>query len=145
MRNIKKIIVHCAATYPTMDIGVAEIRDWHVNENHWDDIGYHYVVRRSGEIELGRPLEIPGTHCQGQNADSIGICLVGGLEKLPGGRSISVENYTDAQYTALERLICELKSRWPLAYVRGHSDYANRACPCFDVRSWCAERDIPAL
>ena len=146
MRDIKKIIVHCAATYPTMDIGVKEIRKWHVEENNWPDIAYHYVIRRSGEIELGRPIWQVGTHTANHNGDSIGICLVGGLEKLPGGRSIGQANFTVAQYAALDTLLCELKAQFPIARIRGHSDYApGRACPCFEVAQWCAERDIPAL
>ena len=41
MRKINDLIVHCAATYDTMDIGVKEIRKVHVDENGWKDIGYH--------------------------------------------------------------------------------------------------------
>jgi hypothetical protein len=32
-----------------MDIGAETIRDWHVNDNGWDDIGYHYVIDRTIE------------------------------------------------------------------------------------------------
>ena len=61
-----------------MDIGVKEIRKWHVDENKWSDIGYHDVIRRNGAIETGRPLEKPGAHAKGHNQNAIGICLVGG-------------------------------------------------------------------
>ena len=30
MRKINKIIIHCAATTPEMDVGVKEIRQWHL-------------------------------------------------------------------------------------------------------------------
>lgn len=145
MRSINKIIVHCAATYASMDIGVKDIRKWHVEENSWPDIAYHFVIRRDGTVEQGRPIEQVGTHCQGQNGDSIGICLVGGLEKLSGGRSIGVDNFTPAQFDALQALLIDLKEAFPLARIRGHSDYVNRDCPCFDVRIWCAAREIEAL
>ena len=45
MRPIKKVIIHCSATKPSMDIGAETIRRWHVDGNNWADIGYHFVVR----------------------------------------------------------------------------------------------------
>lgn len=139
MRKIDTIIIHCAATYPNMDIGVKEIRQWHVRDNGWSDIGYHYVIRRNGTVEQGRPLTIPGAHCAGRNARSIGVCLVGGLEKIPSGKSISTANYTDTQWTALCDLVRTLHNAYPDADVRGHQDFAAKACPCFDVSAWWRE------
>ena len=81
MRTIDKIVVHCSATPDYMDIGAGTIRQWHTDPspkgNGWSDIGYHYVVRRNGEIEKGRPDRIAGAHARGANATSIGICWVG--------------------------------------------------------------------
>jgi len=116
-----------------MDIGVHEIRDWHVNENAWRDIGYHYVIRRSGEIEEGRPEEQPGAHVRGRNSDSIGICLVGGRAERHDAVDV---NYTKAQWDSLLHLVGELKYDHPRAKVRGHRDYADRECPGFDVVAW---------
>jgi len=81
--DIARIIVHCSATPPDMSIGVSEIRDWHVNQNKWSDIGYHFVIKRGGLIQQGRDIELAGAHAEGHNSDSIGICLVGGVEKYP--------------------------------------------------------------
>ncbi len=50
---INLIVVHCAATPPSMNIGAAEIRKWHTDKG-WSDIGYHYVIRRDGTQEEGR-------------------------------------------------------------------------------------------
>ena len=77
MRSIDKIVIHCTASPDHMDIGVKTIRNWHVNGNNWSDIGYHYVVRRNGEIEKGRPDNIAGAHARGVNGSSIGIVWVG--------------------------------------------------------------------
>lgn len=79
-KETKRIVVHCSATTPGMDIGAAEIRDWHVNENSWDDIGYHIVIRRDGTIEMGRQEGAQGAHAAGYNHDSFAICLVGGID-----------------------------------------------------------------
>ena len=76
MRKINKIIIHCAATNPTMDINAATINEWHL-EKGWSGIGYHFFIKRDGQIELGRPLETSGAHTKGNNRNSIGICYNG--------------------------------------------------------------------
>ncbi len=42
-------------------------------------VGYHYLIRKNGKIENGRPDFVIGAHCrsQGMNFDSIGISLTG--------------------------------------------------------------------
>ena len=145
MREINRIIVHCSATPPDMDIGADEIRGWH-KERGWDDIGYHAVIRRDGTIEPGRPVEISGAHAQGHNADSIGVCLVGGVkrETVAGHSTLVPEaNFTAEQYARLLEYVDDLQfERWkeeldPLDVV-GHRDLPGVAkdCPCFDVRSF---------
>ena len=78
MRKVNLLVIHCAATKPNMDIGRDEIDSWH-KARGWSGIGYHYVIRRDGRIESGRPVEQAGAHASGYNANSIGICLVGGI------------------------------------------------------------------
>lgn len=134
MRDIEQIVIHCSATRPTLDIGADEIRRWHTEERGWTDIGYHFVCRRDGTIEEGRPLERPGAHVKGFNASSIGICWVGGMA--PSGQA--EDNRTGDQSLALFKKIKELKRQFPEAEVLGHRDFPNvtKACPCFDVRDW---------
>lgn len=129
--NIKYIIVHCAATKPSQDIGVEEIRRWHL-ERGFKDIGYHYVIRRDGSIESGRPEWNVGAHAKGYNASSIGVCLVGGLDN--EGRP--EPNYTPQQWSSLARLVRDLHNRCPNADIIGHNNVAAKDCPCFDVRAW---------
>ena len=56
------IAIHCSATPPSMDIGVEKIREWHVKDNGWSDVGYHYIITRNGTIEPARPEELSGAH-----------------------------------------------------------------------------------
>ena len=49
-KKTDSIIIHCAATKPSMDIGIEEIRKWHVDQNGWDDVGYHFIIRRDGKL-----------------------------------------------------------------------------------------------
>ncbi|ANK79406.1 MAG: hypothetical protein TEF_00335 [Rhizobiales bacterium NRL2] len=146
MRHIDTIIVHGAHTPPSMDIGVAEMRPWHTNPppegRGWDDIGYNYVIRRSGKTEPGRDLdrdgdvdEEIGAHAYGHNANSIGICLVGGRAEDADRPDF---NYTAAQMLALTVLVEHLRRRFPtIRRVIGHRDVnQGKACPCFDVSAF---------
>lgn len=131
MRKIDKLIVHCSATAEGRDYTVAQIREWHVKGNGWRDIGYHYVIYRDGSVHTGRPVEQIGAHTTGQNANSIGICYIGGYAA--DGKTPK-DTRTEAQRIALRRLVKELKEKYPGATVHGHNEFANKACPCFDVR-----------
>lgn len=134
MRTIDKIIIHCSDTPDGRAVTVDEIRRWH-KERGFSDIGYHYVIMLDGSVCDGRPLEQAGAHCKGQNAHSIGICYVGGcdLNRRPK------DTRTDAQKTAMAGLIRELKRRFPTATIHGHNEFANKACPSFDVQKWKKE------
>lgn len=130
MRKINLIVIHCADTYTRMDIGVKEIREWHLARG-FNDIGYHYVIRRDGTIEAGRPLEKPGAHAAGYNSHSIGICYAGGK----GDNDKPEDNRTPAQKQALYDLVNSLKQQFPQAKIVGHRDLpgVQKACPCFSV------------
>jgi len=134
MREITHIVIHCSATPPSMDIGADEIRRWHTEERKWTDIGYHFVVRRNGTLEKGRPLDRPGAHVRGKNATSIGICYVGGVSE--SGKA--EDNRTADQSRTLFAAVSSLTERWPDAEVLGHRDFpgVTKACPCFDVKQW---------
>ena len=131
--DIKYIVVHCSATKANMDIGLAEIDEWH-RARGWSGIGYHGVIRRNGTLESGRPLDVPGAHAKGHNHESIGVCLVGGLDS--NGRPEN--NFTEAQFETLRLIIGGFRKHFPAAEVLGHRDLPHVAkdCPCFDVREW---------
>jgi N-acetylmuramoyl-L-alanine amidase len=138
MRPIKKIIVHCSATPPDMDIGVHEIRIWHKKENGWKDIGYHWVIRRNGEIEAGRDLNDAGAHTPGQNSDSIGVCLVGGVTK----QNKPENNFKAKQMNTLRLYLKVCRALYPNATIHGHNEFSNKACPSFDVQEWLRENYV---
>lgn len=134
MRQINKIVVHCSATSADQDIGVEEIRAWHL-ERGWADIGYHIVIRRNGVIERGRPLSLIGAHVKGHNHDSVGICWVGGR--------YGIDNRTGAQRASLETVVKILHDIYPDADIKGHRDFGvPKECPSFDVAEWLKEIGI---
>lgn len=132
-----KIIIHCSDTSPSMDIGAMEIERWH-RQRGFQCIGYHFVIRRDGTIEYGREVDAVGAHVTGQNADSIGICLVGGVKE--SDKKTPEKNFTQAQYDTLMTLVDDLKTEYPSARVYGHNEFASKACPCFDVRELFPDR-----
>lgn len=130
MREIKEIILHCSASKPHQDFDIQDIRRWHVEDNGWEDVGYHYFIKLDGEIQKGRDIEKVGAHCKGRNKHSIGICYCGGLDE--NGKP--ADTRTDKQKASLYLLITRLLKRFPNATVHGHNEYANKNCPSFDVK-----------
>ena len=134
MRPIDLVVIHCSATPPFMNIGVPEIREWHLDRG-FKDIGYHYVLRRDGKLEAGRAEDQTGAHVKGHNANSLGICLVGGTNA--DDRAKAEFNYTMPQMIWLADLLNRLSEKWPAAQICGHRDIdANKSCPCFNVQAW---------
>ncbi len=119
-----------------MDIGAVEIRKWHTAPppagRGWNDIGYHFVIRRNGSVEDGRSIDVIGAHCEGRNATSIGVCMVGGIDH--GGKAEN--NFTPEQWKALVYLLKVLKKQFPDASIHGHRDFSPKDCPSFDVHDW---------
>lgn len=118
MRTINKHIIHCSAS----TIGdVKHIRQWHLARG-WNDVGYHFVIRKDGEIEIGRPLNIIGAHCAGYNYESIGTCLIG------------QNQFSSSQFKALQRLHAMLREIFPHIKAYPHNYFnKHKTCPNFDV------------
>jgi N-acetylmuramoyl-L-alanine amidase len=130
MRDIDKIIVHCSATPEGRHTTVEEIRQWHLQRG-WKDVGYHYVIYLDGTIHKGRPEEVVGAHCSGYNKNSIGVCYIGGVAK--DGKTPK-DTRTEGQKRALREILNRLKKAYPKATLHGHNEFANKACPSFNVK-----------
>ena len=130
MRTITLIVVHCSAVKPDQLSSAAQIDTWHRNDRHYKfGIGYHYVIRRNGDIEPGRPEYMIGAHCQNHNKYSIGVCYEGGLN----ARGQPEDTRTPEQKTAMRRLLEELHERYPRAVIVGHHDLnPMKDCPCIE-------------
>ena len=133
MRTIDAIVIHCTA-HPdaAFQVGVREIRADHIINRHWDDVGYHYVIRRNGEIECGRMESVKGAHCPPVNATSIGIAWVG------------ISKPSSEQYASLVRLTRELMHRYGVAIHRvlGHHEadpMCGKKCPVIPMEQFRVE------
>ena len=155
MRNLSQItgiIVHCADVRSdwmsghTAEEKVDEIRRWHVEDNGWSDIGYHFLIDRDGTVAKGRDRDLDGdvfeeigAHVKGHNTNTIGIVLVGGHGS--AATDDFTEHYTHDQSVALRNQIANIEAQVGRKLkLSGHNEYANKACPGFTVQRWWNER-----
>ena len=132
-RSINSIIIHCSASPPSMDIGASTIRQWH-KKRGFNDIGYHYVIKLNGHIEVGRPIDKAGAHAINFNKNSIGICYIGGVNE----KNECEDTRTDSQKFAMFLLCARLIELYQIEHIVGHRDLPNvsKCCPSFDVVTW---------
>ena len=127
MRKISLIVIHCSAVRPDQTSSAAQIDTWHRQRGFHLGIGYHYVIRRNGEVEEGRPEYMVGAHCVNHSSHSIGVCYEGGLDI----RGQPADTRTEEQRKAMRQLLEELHGRYPRALIVGHHDLnPYKDCPC---------------
>ena len=130
-------MIHCAATPPNMDIGIAEITEWH-KARGLKTCGYHYVIRRDGTRQKGREINAIGAHVTGHNHHSVGLCMVGGV----AAHTLAPENnFTQEQWVTLYITLQELHAQYPKAVIVGHRDLdSGKACPSFSVSEYVDDK-----
>ena len=144
MRAISLIVVHCSATREDKSFTEHDLDVCH-RRRGFNGVGYHFYIRKNGDIKSTRPLERIGAHARGFNSESIGICYEGGLDS----EGHPKDTRTPEQKKALAKLIKELCGKYQIVEVLGHRDTSpdldgdgivepeewTKMCPCFDVRS----------
>ena len=142
--------MHCTATPAASDIGAADVHRWHLHRG-WSGIGYHFVIRRNGQIEPGRGIEKKGAHVANFNAKSIGISLAGGVAS--DGQT-PVDNFTDDQLLAARDIVLDLMATYRVlsSDVMGHNEViakithgSPKAYPVFSMerfRTMVTERQV---
>jgi len=161
------IIIHCAATRVNSHCPVETINAWHKDRNFKRSaesvkraykthglhviitnpalqyIGYHYYIRKNGDIYCGRHEDEVGAHCLGYNNHSIGICYEGGLDE--NGKA--KDTRTPQQKVAIDALVKDIYRRYEIREIMGHRDTSPdkngngivdpferlKDCPCYDV------------
>ena len=118
------VVVHHIGMANNDDVSAETVHQWHLN-NGWSGIGYHFLIRKDGSIEEGRPLGTVGAHVYGENRHTIGINLVGNFENA---------SPTEAQKISAAHLIASLCTVYQLdpvweSTVKGHRDFNATACP----------------
>ena len=130
-RTIDEVILHCSATREGQDISTDTIRKWHVEGRGWSDIGYHFVIRLDGTLDVGRPLHRAGAHVKGRNKTTIGVCYIGGVER--DGKTPK-DTMNRGQEATFRNLMTTLRACFGDLSLHGHNEYSAKACPSFDVQ-----------
>ena len=141
-RDITEVVIHATETYTNKDLGAVEINNLQVELGH-EGIGYHYVIRRDGRLQRGRPVNRIGEHAStnGHDTYSIGIAMVGGLNVSSGENNAtdyrSSQSFTREQFTTLEKFVNSFYRRYPGGQVFGHNDIdTSEFDPYFDVQDY---------
>lgn len=125
-RKVHAVFLHCSASDHPQHDSIDVIRKWHVEENGWEDVGYHYFITKGGQVQKGRDLERNPAAQKGHNTGTIAICCHG-LEK---------RLFTDQQMAALYTLCYDIhESYGGLVSFHGHCEVSAKACPVFDYRA----------
>ena len=125
-REIDRVFLHCSASDNPDHDSIDVVREWHVKDRGWNDVGYHYFIRRDGTLEIGRSLERTPAAQRGNNTGALAICLHG----------LASSRFSKAQY----RTLIELATRIEEAYggmvsFHGHCEVSSKSCPVFPYRA----------
>ena len=122
-RLVKKVFLHCSASDNINHDDVSVIRDWHVNHNGWSDVGYHFFVKSTGEIQEGRDLEMTPAAQAPYNTGTIAICTHGLTYFSPESMQ--------AVYDLCQAINHAYDGR---VTFHGHCEVSNKTCPVYDYK-----------
>ena len=132
------IVIHCTQTPPNMDVDVAKVTEWHTQRG-FDTIGYHYLIKRDGTLQVGRDEDVVGAHAVAVNGTSIGIALAGGGTPEMGWE----DNFAPIQFQTLKSIIIKLKNKYNIEKIIGHYQVDDsKECPSFDVPKWLEKNGL---
>lgn len=145
-REVEAIIVHWTETHTDKNIGSEEINDYHLQLG-MNGIGYHYVIRRDGSLQRGRPVHLEGEHTPTLDATSIGIVFVGGINAPVGTPNsenfLSSQSLTRSQINTFDHFCRSMYKVKPGILFYGHSDVdftGENIDPGFDVPDYVLTR-----
>lgn len=117
------IVLHHTGNPTDDDLSAEEINASHQAKG-WTCIGYHYVVRKDGTVEQGRPHWTVGAHAYGENSHTIGIHICGNFEQAEP---------TAAQIESTAMLLANVCTDYGLPidrdHIVGHRELMGTACP----------------
>jgi len=135
--DIKYLILHHSATSRDFTSFLA-VKNYHINQRGFWDIGYHFFITGDGKLHRGRPEDYVGAHCRtlppSMNFRSLGICLAGNFER---------EEPNKAQLITLKFLLRFLMEKYsiPAENVLGHNQVLGTStlCPGINFLCWIDE------
>lgn len=140
-RDITETVVHWTAHYIDQGhVGAEEVHQMALGRG-FSGCSYHYIIKRDGSIQRGRPVNKMGAHAKenGHNRYSIGVSFVAGYN-CPSGTPnrnsyISSESVSSEQWNSMDQFIRAFYDVWPGGQVWGHNDTdpGNKSDPGIDI------------
>ena len=100
------------------------IQAYHIDNNGWCDVGYHFVVSADGTVFQGRDERRTGAHTGGQNTNNAGIALMGNFE---------IAGVPEAQLNSAAKITGWVGRTFSISLsrssVKGHGERKSTACP----------------
>tara|TARA_B110000858_G_scaffold197574_1_gene259736 strand:- start:2383 stop:3930 length:1548 start_codon:yes stop_codon:yes gene_type:complete len=139
-RSITETVLHWSAHFIDSNVGAREVHRIGLARG-FSGCSYHFVIRRDGIIERGRPINLKGAHAKanGHNSFSIGVSFIAGYNCLSGTPNyrnyVSSESITAAQWNAFDQYLTTFFKVFPGGQVFGHNDTdpGNKPDPGIDV------------
>lgn len=152
MAKLKLLCIHCTATPEGTAVYPDDIRRWHLSPvdkggRGWKQVGYSDMITLDGllmnlvkynEDDNVDPWEITNG-ASGINSISRHIVYVGGVSKKGNPK----DTRTVEQKETMKSYVRDFIAKHPEAKVCGHNQFANKACPSFDVPKWLRSIGIP--
>jgi len=109
MRTINLIVIHCSASRVDRNFTEDDLEVCH-RRRGFNGTGYHFYIRKNGDIKTTREIERIGAHAKGHNQNSIDY---------PGCR------------------VCGHRDLSPDLNGNGEIEPEEwiKACPCFEVKA----------
>ena len=143
-RPITEFVLHWTAHYlDSHGVGASHVHRDMISRTDikFAGLGYHYIIKRDGTIERGRPLGLAGAHAVrgGHNKYSIGISFVAGYNCTSGtpnpNQYVSAASITSLQFTAFDNWCKAFYQVFPAGQGFGHNDTdpSRKVDPGFNV------------
>lgn len=111
----RRIVIHHTGG-ADIDAYAEQIHQWHLQAGY-AGIGYHFVIRKNGDIERGRPAWAVGSHAYGANSDTLGIHLSGCFTHI-----LPTEKQMEACALLIANLCDEYKIPTDRKHILGHRE-----------------------
>lgn len=139
-------VVHWTETHTNKNVGSEEINSWHLAAG-LDGLGYHYVCRRDGSLQRGRPVNEDGQHTPGYDNGTLSFVFVGGINAPTGtpnaANFLSSQSLTRSQINTFDHWCRALFAAYPGGIIKGHSELdetGQNVDPGFEVTDYVLTR-----
>lgn len=136
-KRVEFLVIHCTASREGVDHSKQWYLDFFKNERKFSRPGYNMIIAPNGRKDVLVPFDNDGYVQYGELANGVGgmnsfcihISYQGGIDRYGNPK----DTRTDIQKQVIEQEIRSIKIKFPWIKVRGHNNFAQKACPSFDV------------